>query len=250
MTVLELKQEIIRQSGRFDLVTNLTTYHDNGINFHILSGMRTLDNIQRSRNSVQQFKFVLSAGNYVMRIPAMRAFHNIYYINSEKTRVYLRKEEIEELKCMFPVAFDNPLPNDSSSVIRGNRPTHFAISNGAVNISTVDVTEDLEEREAVNVPQDIANPTVTILPPTTQDITVTVTGLFSISIDVNDDNATNYWSVNYPHILVMAVLYNIEQFRRNFEGARDYRSALQEMFVEIEHDMIEEESFTYNQLEG
>jgi len=43
MNLLEIRTEFIKQSGRYDLVTDATSWADNGANFYINSGQDYLD---------------------------------------------------------------------------------------------------------------------------------------------------------------------------------------------------------------
>lgn len=55
---------------------------------------------------------------------------------------------------------------------------------------------------------------------------------------LSSNTDTNYWSENYPNLLVMAALRNLEGFYRNTQGYNDYDRIVKDRLIEIDSDLV------------
>lgn len=82
-------------------------------------------------------------------------------------------------------------------------------------------------------------------------------GVYTISVLANfyekalvNDTDKNFWSINYPNLLVRAALLELEKTYRNTEGVSDYERPLREDLLSIDFDGYEEEVAGINKMLG
>jgi hypothetical protein len=91
--------------------------------------------------------------------------------------------------------------------------------------------------------------TILIAPPPEVEGTIQVEGEFysdPISYDIDD----NFWSINHPLTLVHMALMILEETYRNTEGAKDWEAAIDRVVVPLNMDIVEEEVYGINEMEG
>jgi hypothetical protein len=60
----------------------------------------------------------------------------------------------------------------------------------------------------------------------------------------------NWWSRDYPELLVRATLYQLELDYRNTEGAKDWLTSIDTDLRQIDYNIVEEQYEGINQMEG
>ena len=75
-------------------------------------------------------------------------------------------------------------------------------------------------------------------------------GHAELSLELEDDADTSWWTLEAPETLVLASLYELEVAYRNTEGANDWMGALNNELMSLEYDQISEEITGIDQMEG
>lgn len=216
--LLEMRQQFITLSGRYDLATTAADPHDtdNGADWFINAGSRWLDLHQEHLISTQEFQLAMSSGDWEIDMQYLRAPIAVYYTDSDGETHELKERSFDWLVENYPElgSTDEGTPRYWASFIATRAPTQVA--------SGLAVT----------------NKRVVIMPPTDADITAKVYGRFhQLKLEDNDD--TNFWVTEYPDALVLASLMSLEMFYRNTQGVNDYRTAVLDILVGIDRDTAE-----------
>lgn len=240
MTLTEIRALFEDRSGRSDLVTSLGA--NNGADFFIQSGQRTLDRLLEVDKSWARKYATLAIGDYYAIFKGCRAVKEVWLSTSEG-RVRLEKLSQTEMRLLnYEDAPDEVTSGDTIRYCLISLRTYP--DDDKVNIDYLydhqledDATEDYEYKGII------------ISPPTDVAAELEVFGLF-YQPKLEEDADKNYWSVNHPEILLMAALYQLEVSYRNTEGAKDWMNAIRLELDGLEKDLIEEEIADVTQIEG
>lgn len=98
MTLVELRRKFVELSGRYDLVSNTSTWADNGADFFINAGQNYLDRLLTVPETKATLFFALASGQYAITFQQRcRAILEVWVNNSEE-RVLLEKCSLKDLK--------------------------------------------------------------------------------------------------------------------------------------------------------
>jgi len=73
---------------------------------------------------------------------------------------------------------------------------------------------------------------------------------FDPPLPLEDAADSNSWSEDYPHVLIWAALFILENDYRNTEGANDWRKSIESVLVPADHTRAEEEADGITVMEG
>lgn len=227
MDLLEIRQKFVELSGRYDLVTDTTSWSDNGANFFIQQGMKLLDMRIPLFKSVATRYYNVSAGWWHFTMTDVRQIRRVFIHDTVK-RTELYKAEYADLVGWYP----EPI----ASLTQG-RPTHYCLSYlRAINIGDKGVLTDYIDPSTTG---DTQYRGIVFMPITDKSYTLEVMGLF-YNIMQNDSDRC-HWSDNHPMLFVWGALYMLEVTYRNTEGASDWYKAIMDYTRELEFDLIEED---------
>lgn len=218
MNLLQIRKQFIKQSGRYDLVKDQENYEDDGADFFIRAGQKFLDTLLDKPKSSAVHEETLSAGDFVIKFSNARAVKNVYFSNDEGVE-YLIKKPLKWLRQEF--GEDSQL----ADVDKGT-PGYYALSR-IRNANSNDEEDSIKKG-------------VIIMPPTDEEITLHVEGLF-FSPELEEGSDVNWWTETYPHTMVQAGLYMLERFYRNSQGMQDHLQAILKDLEGIDFDVVEEE---------
>ncbi len=237
MDLVTLRQKAAELSGRYDLVVDTTDWADNGMDFFINNAVRFLDRMSDTPKSVSRIFEELAANAWYFEFTLCREIHSVWINNTEGRSQLTRKD--------YP-----DLLEDYSGLISetdSGTPLYYCPNSlrnqDDTDIDTLGVffNRVLDDSQAYRG--------IIILPPPDESIVVEVKGLFYSAV-LSNDSDENYWTLMHPDLLIMATLYEIEIFNRNSEGMRDWLGALNVKIDSIRKDLISEEVFDVNQMEG
>jgi hypothetical protein len=227
--LLEIRQQFIRLSGRYDLATTTADPFDtdNGANWFINAGVRWLDLQQEHLLSTQEFQLAMSSGDWEIDMQYLRAPLAVYYTDADSETHRLKERSFDWIIANYPELGDTTVgtPRYWASFIATRAPTQVG--------SGLTVTQKR----------------VVIMPPTNADITAKVYGRFH-QLKLSDNDDTNFWTTEYPDVLVLAALMSLESFYRNTQGVSDYRNAILSILVGIDRDTAESGEEEPQQMEG
>ncbi len=240
MNLGEIRTLLIERSGRADLVVTVVGNADNGANFFIQSGQRTLDRLVGIDKSWARSFKEMAIGDYYVTFKGCRAVKGVWFSNSDG-RVKVDKVSLEEMRELY---------GDAPNEITNSKPLNYCITplrtypDEGVTIDYF-VGNQLEGEE--NSEYEYSG--ILVLPPTDEVSLIEVLGLF-YSPPLENDNDESSWSVNHPEVLLMAALYHIEIAYRNTEGANDWMRAIQFELDGIDKDQVESDIAGVSQIEG
>lgn len=226
MTLLQIRTQVAKVSGRYDLV-NPTTFADLGMDFYIGAAQKFLDGLTDLPQSAQELSVDLAAGEYAVSLPGVRAIEGVVAIK------------------LTPVeGEDDPILGEEYGLDRVQYMDLRVAMGGVGQLASAD-------RSAPTVytlvPLRSTSPTATtegnrgiwVWPPVDGDYRIVVQGLtWSPELTAADD--VSFWSVVHPELLVLATLHQLEVFYRNSQGANDYLSQIMQLVRNLDNDTVSE----------
>lgn len=244
MNLLTVRRHFVEKSGRYDLVVDEVDWQDNGADFYINAGQKFIERKINVKKSIGRFFKKLSVGEAGVSFRECRAIGEVWaHFPEEQVRTRLKKLSYTEFRTKFPAmnkAVDSGSPLYFTPVLLRMYPDKPILSQWEQYLGFFDVLA-MSGSEVFDG--------VLVYPPTDQEIVIEVTGLFE-NAELTADEDETYWSMVHPEILLLGALYQLEVFNRNREGARDWLEALEIALADIDKDVVEEESFDINQMEG
>lgn len=118
MNLLQIRTQLVKQSGRFDLVVDTVNYADNGANHFITSGQRLLDRMYSGKPQVGEYRRRINTGEELWLIPNARSV----------SKVFLRKAgHTYELAPASKEFLRQSYDNADSTGLTNLRPMYYAI---------------------------------------------------------------------------------------------------------------------------
>lgn len=239
MNLLEIRTDLMKKSGRYDLVIP-ETFADNGMDFHITAGQKYLDKLVTIPDSQANIFFSPVAGEYSITIDkSCRAIYEVW-ANDSEFRWLLNKLDLSTFKSKY---------NEPVSEITASSPYDYTFMD--MRSISPDEQSSLAEflsKTAVEG-SGYGYRGIVFGPQFDATYTIEVIGLFG-QILLSSDSDSNFWSFNYPHLLIMAALRSIEVFNRNTEGVNDWTKSILTETNELDFDVVEEESYNVTQMKG
>ncbi len=216
MNLLEVRQKFIKFSGRADLAKTDVVLNDTdtGADFFIQGASIDLDLEQDHIHTEASFERALAIDEYDLDLKHCRVVNAVYFEDSDEELVKLDKLTYEGLIKKYP-----ELGSTDSRT-----PAHYAVQ------------PIRRAPQQVGAGDSVELVSVVVLPPTDTATTITVHGeFFSYPLEINTDE--NYWSLNFPHILVLATLRHMEGFYRNTQGYNDMDKLVKERLMGLDKDL-------------
>ena len=239
MNLLEVRTAAAEVSGRYDLVTP-STFANNGMDFHILSGQKYLDRLITIPDSKANIFFAPVAGEYSITIPSSCRVLQEVWASNDEARYMLTKLDPADFKAkyLYPVAS-----------ITAEAPIEYAfIDSRSLSADYQDLLAEYLDKPAVDG-SGYGYRGIVFGPQFDAQYVIEVIGLFH-QVELQADADTNYWSYAAPNLLLMATMRSIEIFNRNTEGVNDWTASIKTELIDMDYDVAEEESYGVDQLEG
>lgn len=252
MTLQQIREKFINESGRFDLVSDTTpgSFADNGANFFVQAGLRLLDMMQETPKSLQTYRKDISIGDYGLEFKHCRTIEAVEMMNATDDRFSLELKSLSWMRDEYgdvPSDVTQGAPAYYSPVANVLSPDQYALT---VANYTDDFTYDYYDitfKADGVVPWEYTG--ILWMPPTDSVYTCVVHGFF-FSLMENDTDVS-YWSVAFPELLVMATNLALETFYRNTEGVKDWLGAIRLWLKGIDDDLVRQEmARAGNQMKG
>ncbi len=236
MNLKEVRTQFIETSGRYDLVLDTEEYLDNGADFYIQAGAKMLDQLDDSGAEAGTVFVTAKVSDYYKFIPQLRVVEEVWAYDNQ-VRKQLTECDRDELRYFFP----NKIISNST----GYPAIYFP---GSFKIGNVDSNDNVPEF-MVRLSGDHSVPNGIIFPPTDRALTLEIIGKF-FSDPLEKCGDENFWSVNYPILLLWAALYHLEVTYRNTQGATDWLNAIHLKLQGISFDAVDQAGINVKQMEG
>lgn len=249
MNLLQIRTQFAQISGRYDLV-NPSTFADNGADFYIQQGQRSLERRMNIAPTQAKYYIDLEVDDYLVKFQNCRAIHSVWVMNAD-TRTEVEKIEDYDLRAIHQQWVENMYSTPLSSMDSG-RPTYYY----PTNLRRVPEDEDgsgdsatLSSYLDTSSPYDTSYTGIILLPKCDEAYGLEIQGLFYSPI-LSGDTDTNYWSVNHANLLIWAALRELEIMFRGSKSASSWESFIEAEIMNIDKDGIEQQINSTHELRG
>jgi len=241
MNLKEIRKMFVEATGRYDLVVDAVDFGNNGADFYIQEGQRSLErriNVGGSRGKVYKD---LVQGDYLVTFKNCRAITEVWVMNSEN-RIPLPILDTEYLKGIHQKFVDNMYTTPLSTMTQG-RPTYCYATNLRRSPDEDSPPADsatLQSYLDTTSPYDPTYNGLILLPPCDGAYSLEIAGLFYNS-KLEDDGDEGWWSIEHPQLLVMSAMRSLEILYKGSKSAQSWSQLVEEELLNIEKDFIEQE---------
>jgi len=229
MNLLSVRTNFIKQTGRYDLVVDATSYQDNGADYYIQAGQRMLDRMLEFPKDEGEMSISLATGAISTTLTNVFSVREIACVDTQDGTIkYLDRKSIMELREDYGDLVSN-LANVTAA-----EPNAWALGWLRTNVSNTTATESGYKK-------------LFTMPPTDRTYTLRLRGLFGTPSLAND-TSVSYWSIEHPEILISAAMYRLEVAYRNFEGSRAILEDVKMMVLELDNQVVEQGQVGQDQL--
>lgn len=241
-TYKEIREQFIKLSGRYDLVTETTNWTDNGANWYIKAGLRMLDQmVPDFPKQIGRYFETVAAGTYYVTFEGCRQIKEVWAAVAGDKRWMVLPMDANE----FYGTYNEPFAN----VVQG-KPDYYtrAMLRGIPDFSAIDNVSGYASEIAEDTSQMTTNGIV-FMPPADQEMQIEVWGVFD-SYVLSAETDSNWWTTKHEDLVVFAALYKLETSNRNSEGAKDWLFEVQRMVAEIDMDEVAEDANNAEEMSG
>ena len=266
--IYDIREEVAKATGRFDLIEIVdSVYCNNGIDRFIHQGQRALERRLNVHPTVAKWFTDLTAGQYVCSIPNLRAVQEVWVLTSTTRKKLIKYDHRYFLEEETTKAFDSA---DRAEPVY-YYPTGLRLEPNTLESVLAPGFEYEDEHRDTNVLNDPKLKGVIVWPPCDQKYTIEVGGLYydefpsgpcgegegegEGELGLNNPTATpevlgpvaayntysNYWMQEYPNLLIMAAIQQIEYLYKGSKSAKRWDDIIGAELIDIEKDAIEEE---------
>lgn len=221
MSLLEVRTQFAKQTGRYDLVVSSTTFTDNGADFYIKAGQRMLDRMLNFPKEEGDLTVAL-ATNAITTVLAnvMTVLGVAVQDTGDNTLRFLERRSIQDMRDQFGDE------NSSLANVTTGEPRMWGL--GWIRDDVVDNTTT-----AFNSVKLIT------MPPADKSYNLLIQAKLQSSA-LTADASESFWTEEHPDVLVMAAQYKLEASYRNFEGSQAALATVKEAVNEIYNEVIEQ----------
>jgi len=241
MDLVGIREQFVKESGRYDLVSSVTTWADDGADYYIQRGSRHLDRTVTTNFSKAKHYETAAVDEWYKLFQECRAIQEVWVANDE----YRKKLELRDVTTF------REYYNEPPSSIDSGTPTYYtpALLRTHPLTDTIYLEKFVDTTVSEASKYDYEYNGVMWMPPTDEEVIVEIQGLWYCK-NMTSNTDTNYWSVNHPEALVAAACLMLAMFQRNSEAIKDWTSAISLLTSPLEMDMVEEESHNVIAIKG
>jgi hypothetical protein len=194
MNLLSIRTHATKRSGRYDLV-NPSTFADAGMDFYITAGQRWLNKRSALPRAFAHLSGTLASAAYAHTVAnKFKELSSVTVDDGVNPSWTLTRKTLAELEDLYDAGeYTTPHYYAYASY----RTLETASSATIANFVAYDWPADEDDRFDYSG--------IVVVPAADTEYTVRVSGLF-LPLELSDDTDTNYWSEEYPELLIMATL--------------------------------------------
>jgi len=237
MNFKEVRLQFRELSGRFEFCDDDGT--DHGANFYITSGQKHLDRLSDIHKSRAIYYKGLAIGSWYVQLSNCRSIKEVWCA-STTARWRLEKANFKDLINSY--FYQRIALSDAGT------PTYYCPITTRTNMPLSSPMEDFSDYLDIVESSDSYN-TLIYGPANSEIVILEVHGNF-YNTELSDDEDENFWTINYPDILIMSALRKLEVFNRNSQGVNDWDRAIASELMTLNYDLVDEQSAEADQMEG
>lgn len=240
MNLKEFRKMFIETSGRYDLWNDDGS--DNGIDHYIRLGQKHLETLMYwDKMEAIQNVTLTGRSNFMLQ--------NLRTVTRVSVRSALTDRFVDLVRINLSQARKYAMEDNSET----NLPLYYTLyrNRGQVNEAVeADFFDSMAFYQDVVADQNFDSVGVLLTPLTTANpLYVEVEGLFR-AVSLVDDEDENYWTIQWPNLLVYATYRELEVVYRNTQGVKDWDGAIASSLIQQEMDFILDESGPISQMQG
>lgn len=230
MNLLEIRTQVAKQSGRYDLV-NPSTFADDGMDFHITAGQTWLNRKSVLPRAFAYLSSTITTGTYYKELA--NKFKELQYVTVDGGTTTLTHKTLAELKALY-LAGTATIP--TYYAYASYRTLELAATLTIANFVALDWPEEDDDR------YDFAG--IIIVPAADTTYTLLAGGEF-LPLEMSGNTDENFWSEEYPHLLVLAALRSIAVLDGNMPKATNLEKVIQAEIIQLgffNYELLDEDA--------
>lgn len=247
-TLLDARTEFVIASRRYDLVVDAVNYVNKGADRYINNGIRFLDQKVDHPKQFRREYFKTAVNDFFIRPEYLIHPRNIYVVDADSS-VDITNNRLS--LSGFKAEYDDP---DGSQV--PGTPCNWALNAEGLapsqigDTSATFTTAGFLAFDDVHFQADSAGPdwnfnTILLGPKADAVYTIIIDGKY-FSRPLLDDSNQNFWTVQYPELVIQAALFMLERNMRNTAGMRSILEGLNEQLSDLDNVAVEWEFDGYS----
>ena len=234
MTLLEVRTQFVKQTGRYDLVVDATSFADDGADYYLNAGQRMLDRLLEFPKDEGEMSITLATSAISTTLTNVIAVREIAVIDDQDlTMVYLERRSMKEMRENYgneKASLSNVTAGEPNSWTLGWLRDNAISASGATAV----------------IVQGNSKKLIT-MPPADRTYTLKLAGLFGSPV-LSNDTSVSFWSIQHPNTLIWASMYQLEVAYRNFEGSQALLTNLKLAVQDIDNEIVEQAQVGRDQL--
>jgi len=229
MTLLEVRTQFVKQTGRYDLVVDATSFANNGADYYIQAGQRMLDRLLEFPKDEGEMKITLATSAISTTLTNVISVREVAVVDAtDETINYMTRRSMKEMRENYGDEVAN-LANVTAS-----EPNSWSLGWLRSNTSRSTTTEGGTKK-------------LVTMPPADRTYTLRLRGLFGSPV-LSNDTSVSFWSDQHPDTLIWSAMYQLEVAYRNFEGSQAILTNLKQMVIDIDNEVVEQGQVDQDQL--
>lgn len=241
MNLLDIRKQFVKVTGRYDLITNIESYDDNGANYYINEGIRWLNKLIELPNSRAKLYYKLTSGSYSVIFNNSCRLVSEVYVNDSENRFRLDKINLTQLRSYYTKTIgETDVGVPYQYALADLRTLESALKNslGTFIDTTLNSYDDFYSYAGL-----------IIVPPVDKDYIVEVSGLFR-PIELFYDQDENYWTIEESSLLIRAAMYQLKALSTSNELITGLYKSIMLDISQIDNDIVQESNIDINQMDG
>jgi hypothetical protein len=241
MNLLQIRTEFVKLSGRYDLVVDPTSYVDNGANSYINEGIHFLERLVEVPEASARLFFPVAAGEYSITFQHKCRVIREVWVNNSEERFKIEKLTLNEMKEYFA---------DAVGDLEVGEPVYFAPSSlRALETTSRDSLATFLDKTWDETDTNYDYRGILLAPPSDENYVVEIEGLFK-QANLSTDADENYWTIEEPGLTIRAALYKLECRTRGASNVKQWLDSIRLDVVEIDKDIVTEQIYEVNEIDG
>jgi hypothetical protein len=243
MNLLEVRQWFVKESGKYSLVTDTTSWLDNGANVYLNAAQRMLDRLQTTKQSLGMNYTRVEADGFSVVFQDCRSIELVRAIRiSDDGRSDLTKKTQDYIRSL---SFSTATSSTGTPLYYA--PVNFRLAPGrSIQLDQLEIPASYV---TLIGEKDYNYNGIVFFPAADEPYVMEIIGNFYTPTLINDEDES-FWTAQHPEILVMGAQCIVEMFNRNSEGVKDWTNAIKGLLSGIDYDLAEEDFAEVTELGG